>query len=176
VNGITKYAAEQLHHLYHDVYGLRASTVRLTNVYGPRQRLTDDLQGFLPIFLRRALAGDTISVFGEGDQQRDCLYVDDVVECLELAALTPDAAGQIFNVGNDERRRSRRLRSRSSTSSGAGGWSTSPGSRPRRDRHRLLLRRLVEGEAPARLGAAHAVRRGMARTVAFYRDRMAWYS
>ena len=103
VNGITKYATEQLHLLYHDVYGLRASAVRLTNVFGPRQRLRDDLQGFLPIFVRRALADDTIAVFGDGEQERDCLYVDDVVECLLLTALAADASGQIFNVGNDER-------------------------------------------------------------------------
>jgi nucleoside-diphosphate-sugar epimerase len=77
--------------------------VRLTNVFGPRQRLRDDLQGFLPIFVRRALVGEPITVFGDGEQQRDCLYVDDVVECLLLAATTADAAGQIFNVGNDER-------------------------------------------------------------------------
>jgi UDP-glucose 4-epimerase len=103
VNGITKYATEQLHLLYHDVYQLPATAVRLTNVFGPRQRLRDDLQGFLPIFVRRALADEVITVFGEGEQQRDCLYVDDVVECLVLAALSPDAPGQIFNVGNDER-------------------------------------------------------------------------
>ena len=59
VNGITKYATEQLHLLYHDVYGLRSTAVRLTNVFGPRQRLRDDLQGFLPIFMRRALADET---------------------------------------------------------------------------------------------------------------------
>ena len=102
VNGITKYATEQLHLLYHEVYGLGASAVRLTNVFGPRQRLRDDLQGFLPIFVRLALAGETIKVFGDGSQERDCLYVDDVVECLLLAATVPDAAGEIFNVGNDE--------------------------------------------------------------------------
>ena len=76
--------------------------MRLTNVFGPRQRLRDDLQGFLPIFVRRALADDAITVFGDGEQERDCLYVDDVVECLLLAATAPDAAGEIFNVGNDE--------------------------------------------------------------------------
>ena len=51
---------------------------------------------------RRALAGETITVFGDGRQERDCLYVDDVVECLLLAALAPEAPGQLFNVGNDE--------------------------------------------------------------------------
>jgi UDP-glucose 4-epimerase len=103
VNGITKWAAEQLHLLYTELYGIRASAVRLTNVYGPRQRLAGDLQGFLPIFVRRALSGEPITVFGDGSQERDCLYVDDVVECLLLAARSPEATGEVFNVGNDER-------------------------------------------------------------------------
>jgi UDP-glucose 4-epimerase len=103
VNGISKHATEQFHLLYRDCYGLRASVVRLTNVYGPRQRLRDDYQGFLPIFVRRALLDEVISVFGDGAQERDCLYVDDVVECLLRAALAPDATGEVFNVGNDER-------------------------------------------------------------------------
>jgi UDP-glucose 4-epimerase len=103
VNGITKSAAEQLHLLYTELYGIRASVVRLTNVYGPRQRLAGDLQGFLPIFVRRALSGEPITVFGDGAQERDCLYVDDVVECLLLAARSPEATGEVFNVGNDER-------------------------------------------------------------------------
>jgi UDP-glucose 4-epimerase len=103
VNGITKWAAEQLHLLYTELYEVRATAVRLTNVYGPRQRLAGDLQGFLPIFVRRALSGEPITVFGDGAQERDCLYVDDVVECLLLAARTPEAAGEVFNVDNDER-------------------------------------------------------------------------
>jgi UDP-glucose 4-epimerase len=103
VNGITKSATEQLHLLYTELYGIRATAVRLTNVYGPRQRLAGDLQGFLPIFVRRALSGEPITVFGEGAQERDCLYVDDVVECLLLAARSAEAAGEVFNLGNDER-------------------------------------------------------------------------
>lgn len=102
VNGINKWAAEQLHRLYAELYGIRASSVRLTNVYGPRQRLRDDLQGFLPIFIRRALSNEPITVFGDGAQERDCLYVGDVVECLLLTARSAEAPGEVFNVGNDE--------------------------------------------------------------------------
>lgn len=102
VNGITKHAAEQFHRLYHEVHGLRTTVVRLTNVFGPRQRLRDDFQGFLPIFIRRALLGQPISLFGDGAQERDCLYVDDVVDCLVRAASTEEAVGEVFNVGNDE--------------------------------------------------------------------------
>ena len=65
VNGITKYATEQLHMLYHDVYGLPATAVRLTNVYGPRQRLRDNFQGFLPIFVRRALDDESSAPVGD---------------------------------------------------------------------------------------------------------------
>jgi UDP-glucose 4-epimerase len=103
VNGISKSATEQLHLLYAELYRIRASSVRLTNVYGPRQRLRDNLQGFLPIFVRRALSGEPITVFGDGAQERDCLYVDDVVECLLLTARSSEAPGEVFNVGNDER-------------------------------------------------------------------------
>ena len=102
VNGITKHAAEELHLLYGEQYGLRASVVRLTNVFGPRQRLRDEFQGFLPIFIWRALLDQPISLFGDGAQERDCLYVDDVVDCLVRCALSGDAAGEVFNVGNDE--------------------------------------------------------------------------
>jgi UDP-glucose 4-epimerase len=101
VNGVSKYAAERFHLLYGDCYGLPVVILRLTNVYGPRQRLRDDFQGFLPIFIRRALLGESIQVFGDGAQQRDCLYVDDVVKCL-LHAANPDVAGEVFNIGNDE--------------------------------------------------------------------------
>jgi UDP-glucose 4-epimerase len=177
VNGITKYAAEQLHHLYHDVYGLRASSVRLTNVYGPRQRLAGDLQGFLPIFVRRALADEAITVFGEGDQQRDCLYVDDVVECLELAGLAPDAAGQIFNVGNDERLSLAEIAQCVVDVVGTGRVEHVPWP-PDRDAIDIgsyfgdsSKAKRVLGWEP-RTGFAE----GMARAVAFYRDRLAWYS
>jgi nucleoside-diphosphate-sugar epimerase len=177
VNGITKYAAEQLHHLYHDVYGLRASTVRLTNVYGPRQRLTDDLQGFLPIFLRRALADEPITVFGEGDQQRDCLYVDDVVECLELAALTPDASGEIFNVGNDERLSLAEIAQCIVEVVGSGRVEHVPWPA---DRDAIDIGSYFGDSSKAKRVLGWEPRTGfadgMARTVAFYRERLAWYS
>lgn len=102
VNGISQYAGEQFHLLYARVYGLRACSLRLTNVYGPRIRLSESRQGVFGVFLRRALDGQTIAVFGDGAQIRDFLYVDDVCEALLRAALTPDAAGQTFNVGHHE--------------------------------------------------------------------------
>ncbi len=102
VNGIAKLAGEQAHLLYAGVHGMPISALRLTNVYGPRQDLRHDGLGFLPVFLRRALRGDTIEVFGDGAQQRDCLHVDDVVRAFGLAAASDDAIGQVFNLGHTQ--------------------------------------------------------------------------
>src|SRR5262249_35577352 len=126
VNGISKSATEQLHLLYGELSAIRASSARLTNVYGPRQRLRDDLQGFLPIFVRRALSGESITVFGEGAQERDCLYVDDVVECLLLTARSTEAPGEVFNVGNDERLSLRSIAEAIVAAAGSGSIETVP--------------------------------------------------
>lgn len=100
VNGVNKLAGEQFHLLYAQVYGMRISALRLTNVFGPRQRLRGDDQGFLPIFIRRAFENQPITLYGEGEQLRDCLYIDDVVDAMLLAAVSPDASGELFNVGH----------------------------------------------------------------------------
>jgi|1185.fasta_scaffold39233_2 UDP-glucose 4-epimerase len=176
VNGITKYATEQLHLLYHEVYGLGASAVRLTNVFGPRQRLRDDLQGFLPIFLRRALTDDAITVFGDGNQERDCLYVDDVVECLLLTAAVPDAHGQIFNVGNDERLSLGAIADAIVAAAGAGRVEHVPWP-PDRDAIDIGSYFGDSSKAKRILGweprTSFAV--GIERTAAFYRARRPWY-
>ena len=176
VNGITKYAAEQLHLLYHEVYGLPASAVRLTNVFGPRQRLRDDLQGFLPIFVRRALSDDAVTVFGAGDQERDCLYVDDVVECLLLAALAPDAPGQIFNVGNDERLSLRTIAEAVVAAAGTGRIEHVPWP-PDRDAIDIGSYFGDSSKAKRVLGwePRTPFAEGIARTLAFYRSRPQWY-
>ena len=100
VNGIDKLACEQF--LYSKVHGLRPSVLRLTNVYGPRLHLDRPDQGFLSVFIRRALRGEDIELFGDGSQQRDCLYVDDVVDALLAAATHPAAVGEVCNLGNSE--------------------------------------------------------------------------
>ena len=102
VNGIDKLGCEQFHLLYSRVHGLRSSILRLTNVYGPKLHLDRPDQGFLSVFIRRALCGDDIELFGDGSQQRDCVYVDDVVDALLAAATNEAAVGEIFNLGNTE--------------------------------------------------------------------------
>ena len=101
VNGVTKLAGEQLHLVYQRMHGLRACALRLCNVYGPRQRIDDDRQGVLPAFIRMALADQPLTLFGKGQQIRDCLYVDDAVEAFLAAAVSPAAVGEVFNISHD---------------------------------------------------------------------------
>jgi UDP-glucose 4-epimerase len=99
VNGINKAAGEMYYMVYTDVYGLRATSLRLTNTYGPRQLLAHNRQGFIAWFIRKALLGEEIQLFGTGEQLRDMCYIDDTVEALLLAASDESTIGKIYNVG-----------------------------------------------------------------------------
>jgi UDP-glucose 4-epimerase len=102
VNGINKLAAEHYHLLYQRVYGTRAVCLRLTNTYGPRQLIHHNRQGFIAWFIRQAVEGGVIELYGEGRQRRDMNYVDDVVEALLLAGASEEAEGEVYNLGGDE--------------------------------------------------------------------------
>lgn len=98
INGIHKRTAERYHFIY-GVYGLRACALRLTNVYGPRQFLRDARQGVLGLFIRQAIDGDEIQLFGGGEQLRDPIYVDDALDALLHAGVCDAANGKALNVG-----------------------------------------------------------------------------
>jgi len=102
VNGVNKMSGEWYHLVYHDVYGIRTSVLRLTNTYGPRMRVVDARQTFLGIWVRLAIEKKPFLIFGDGKQIRDYNYVDDVVEALMLSAESEDANGEIFNLGADD--------------------------------------------------------------------------
>ncbi len=101
VNGINKLAAELYYRLYFEVYGIRCVSLRLTNTYGPRQHLSGDKQGFAGIFIRKAIDGEKIQIFGDGEQLRDFNYVDDVADAFLLATDNPELHGGDFNLGSD---------------------------------------------------------------------------
>ena len=102
VNGVNKWAGETYHLLYHQVYGMPTTALRLTNTYGPRMRVRDARQTFLGVWIKQALTGQPIEIFGDGQQRRDFTYVDDCVEALLLAATSPEAIGRVFNLGSSE--------------------------------------------------------------------------
>lgn len=102
INGINKMAGEWYHIVYNNVYGIRATALRLTNTYGPRMRVKDARQTFLGWWIRQLIEGQELQIFGDGRQIRDFNYVSDVVEAMLLAAADDDANGQVFNLGGDE--------------------------------------------------------------------------
>jgi UDP-glucose 4-epimerase len=102
VNGINKMAGEWYHILYANVYGMRATSLRLTNSYGPGMLLKHGRQGFIPWFVRRILLDEPIDVFGTGEQKRDMNYVDDVTRAFLLVGATDETNGEIYNLGGDE--------------------------------------------------------------------------
>ena len=101
VNGINKISGELYHLVYHSVYGIRASSLRLTNTYGPRQLIRHDRQGFIGWFVRKATLGEEIQIFGDGSQRRDFDYVDDVVDAFLRAGASDESDGQVFNLGGE---------------------------------------------------------------------------
>jgi UDP-glucose 4-epimerase len=102
INGINKAAGEYYHLDYNNVFGVRACTLRLTNVYGPRQLIRHNRQGFIGWFVRLALEGREIQVYGDGSQVRDFVYVDDAADAFLRAGASDACNGEVFNVGGDE--------------------------------------------------------------------------
>jgi UDP-glucose 4-epimerase len=102
VNGINKAAGEYYHLMYNNVFGVRACSLRLTNVYGPRQLIKHDRQGFIAWFIRLAIEDRTLSIYGDGSQLRDFVYVDDAVDAFLRAGAQDACNGEVFNVGGDE--------------------------------------------------------------------------
>jgi len=102
VNGVNKAAGEYYHLLYNHAFGVRACSLRLTNVYGPRQLIRHNRQGFIGWFIRLAIEDNEIQVFGDGSQMRDFVYVDDAVDAFLRVGASPACDGEVFNVGGLE--------------------------------------------------------------------------
>jgi UDP-glucose 4-epimerase len=98
---ISQLSAEMICRTYTRIHGIRTVPLRLTNVYGPRAQMKHSQFGVVNWFVRLALDGRPIPIFGSGTIVRDFLYVDDCVEALLLAAREPRCVGQVLNVGHD---------------------------------------------------------------------------
>ena len=98
---ISQLSSEMICRTYTRIHGIRTVPLRLTNVYGPRAQMRHSQFGVVNWFVRLALEGRPIPIFGSGRILRDFLYVDDCVEALLAAAREPAAVGEILNVGHD---------------------------------------------------------------------------
>lgn len=176
VNGVFKAAAERLHLVYHACHGIRTCSLRLTNTYGPRQLMAHGRQGFFNWFLRRAMDGAELLVYGDGRQLRDVLYVDDAVEAFLLAGMESAADGRAFNVASGTGVRVAELATAAVRAAGRGTV--------RFVEYPADERPIEIGDFVADITAARAVlgwepvtplAEGLARTVAFFAERRHLY-
>ncbi len=99
---ISNLTAEKIIKSYHDVHGIHTVLLRLTNIYGPRAQMRHSQYGVVNWFVRLALDNETIKVFGDGQILRDFLYMEDCIEGILRASISPEAHGEVINLGVDK--------------------------------------------------------------------------
>ncbi|MBC7799055.1 MAG: SDR family NAD(P)-dependent oxidoreductase [Gemmatimonadaceae bacterium] len=102
VYALTKYVQERLTLTVAPAYGMEGVALRLFNVYGPGQALSNPYTGVLAIFASRLLNRERPMVFEDGEQRRDFVHVDDIARAFILALEHPNAPGQVFNIGSGQ--------------------------------------------------------------------------
>ena len=102
---VSKRVDEMYAALYTQSFGFEVATLRYFNVYGPRQRPDSMYAAAVPIFIQRMIDNKPVTVFGDGGQTRDLIFVGDVVRANLIASEHPEAPGKIFNVCTGEETR-----------------------------------------------------------------------
>ncbi|KKC24624.1 dehydratase [Sphingomonas sp. SRS2] len=100
IYALNKYVQERTTHIMSKPYGIEGVCLRLFNVYGPGQALSNPYTGVLAIFASRLLNGQQPMIFEDGGQRRDFVHVDDVARAFADALFLPQAAGGTFNIGS----------------------------------------------------------------------------
>ena len=104
IYALNKYVQERTTLILAKPYGMEGVCLRLFNVYGPGQALSNPYTGVLAIFASRLLNGQRPMIFEDGEQRRDFVYVGDVARAFADALTLPEAAGEVFNVGSGQDR------------------------------------------------------------------------
>ncbi|MCB8982838.1 MAG: NAD-dependent epimerase/dehydratase family protein [Ardenticatenaceae bacterium] len=97
---VSKWSAEQYIHTIGQLWSIETVALRIFNAYGPRQSLPVSHAPVIPRFLQQALTGGSVVIFGDGQQTRDFVYVDDVTAALVSAATAVNVNRQVINVGS----------------------------------------------------------------------------
>jgi dTDP-L-rhamnose 4-epimerase len=100
IYALNKYVQERTTLIMSEAYGIEGACLRLFNVYGPGQALSNPYTGVLAIFASRLLNGQQPMIFEDGEQRRDFVYVGDVARAFADALELPQAVGQTFNIGS----------------------------------------------------------------------------
>lgn len=98
--GAQKLAAEMYCRVWHFIYGLETVVLRYFNVFGPGQHPQSEYAAVIPKFISAVINEQAPVVYGDGEQSRDFIYISNVVDINLLAAIVPEAAGKIINVGS----------------------------------------------------------------------------
>lgn len=102
IYGIHKLCGENYHISYNKMYNLKTIGVRIANPYGPRQQMKHSKYGILNWFIMKAIQNEEITIFGEGNQIRDYIYVEDLADALIRLLVCNKAYGEVFNIGSGE--------------------------------------------------------------------------
>lgn len=97
---VHKLAGEHYASIYHKLHGIETVALRYFNVYGPRQDPSSPYSGVISIFMSKAIANSPPTIYGDGAQYRDFIFVADVVQANLLAAVSTKAPGRVFNIGS----------------------------------------------------------------------------
>lgn len=96
---IDKFASEKMAMIYYNLYDIPASATRFFNVYGPNQNPNSPYSGFISILVNRLRENTELTIFGDGEQSRDFVYIEDVIQALLLIATSNQSLGEVYNVG-----------------------------------------------------------------------------
>lgn len=98
----SKFGTEHYCHVYHHKYQLPVTILRLSNVYGPGQLISNPYCGVIAKFFESAKNDAPLTIYGDGDQTRDFTYIEDALNAILLAATKDEAIGQVFNVATQK--------------------------------------------------------------------------
>lgn len=98
--GIHKVVGEFYHLMYYKLHGIKSVAFRIANPYGIRHQMKHSKYGIVNYFIKKAMENETIEIFGEGDQLRDYIYIEDIVFAMLAAGITEKADGEVFNLGS----------------------------------------------------------------------------
>ena len=129
---LSSLTAQKVFKIYHDNQGIRSVTLRLTNIYGERAQMQHSRFGVANWFIRLAIDGQPIQVFGDGKIVRDFVYVQDCVDAICACAGADDAYGEVLNVGDDAPSSFLQLAETVVEEAGAGSWRLAPFLSPER--------------------------------------------
>ena len=102
IYGIHKLTGEKYHRFYYERYGIPTVSLRIANPYGPRQQMKHSKYGIVNWFIRQALDGKPLTIYGSGSQKRDYIYVEDIADAFLQAAASPATDGQVYNIGSGQ--------------------------------------------------------------------------